>query len=73
MATYCKQIDASGSIVALLTYNFQPQITNPLVVEITKDEYDAHSAEIEIANRVKIDPDEISDTEALQIILGGEA
>ena len=40
-------------------------------IEITQEEYERLSAEIEAANQPEEpDPDEISDTEALNIILG---
>lgn len=71
MTTYYKQLDNSGKILMLLTYDFTPNIVNPLVVEITEEEYDSHIAEILAANQTETDPDEISDTEALNIIVGG--
>lgn len=67
---FYKRIDDSGNLCMLLTYNFAPNITDPFVIEITKEEYNALQAEIEAANREEIDPDEISDEEALNIILG---
>mgnify|MGYP003290288885 CR=1 FL=1 len=42
---YYKQLNESGVIVALLTYDFEPKITDPLTVEITAEEYEAISAE----------------------------
>lgn len=42
---YYKQLNESGEIVALLTYDFEPNITDPLTVEITAEEYEAISAE----------------------------
>lgn len=40
MTYYYKQIDETGEVVALFTYDFAPVITNPLVVEIDREEYD---------------------------------
>ena len=72
MTTYFKQLNEAGEVVLLLTYGFTPKITNPLIVEITQEEYNLLSAEIEAANQPEEpDPDEISAEEALDIILGG--
>lgn len=71
MKRFYKRIDASGSIKMLLTYDFEPVLNDRTVVEITKEEYDALLAEI----TAEPDPeptDEISDSEALSIILGGD-
>ena len=45
MTKYYKQFNENGEIVTLLTYDFEPNITDPLMVEITKEEYEAISAE----------------------------
>lgn len=73
MTTFYKKIDESNEIALLLTYdNFVPNITDPLMIEITEEEYSAHLAEIQAANQPEEpDPDEISAEEALDIILGG--
>lgn len=42
---YYKLLDENGEIVALLTYDFDPNITDPLAVEITAEEYESISAE----------------------------
>ncbi len=42
---YYKQLNENGEIVTLLTYDFEPNITNPLIVEITVEEYETISAE----------------------------
>lgn len=75
MTTYFKRLSESGEIVILLTYNnFRPNITDPLTVEITEEEYQSLLAEIKAANKPEEpETDEISDTEALQIIMGGDA
>ena len=41
MKTYYKQTDENGKIVALLTYDIEPNFTDPLIVEITAEEYEA--------------------------------
>ena len=46
MTTYYKQLNESGELVLLLTYNFKPKITNPLIIEITQEEYEASMTEI---------------------------
>ena len=68
MTNYFKQLNESGEVILLLTYDFTPNITNPLIVEITEEEYNTLLAEIQAADSP--DPDEISDAEALDIILG---
>lgn len=68
---YFKQLDESGNIVLLLGYNFAPTITDSSIVEISQEEYENLQVEIEAANHPEEpDPDEISDEEALDIILG---
>jgi len=42
---YYKQLNENGEIVTLLTYDFEPSITDPLVVEITAEEYEATVSE----------------------------
>lgn len=70
---YYKRVDAVGGLIGLFVYNdTRPHITNPLLVEITEAEYAALFEEIKASQeQVEIDPDEISDSEALDIILGG--
>ena len=105
---YYKEIDANGKIVLLLTYDDKrPCIENPLIVEITSEEYAVLLSEMEekgllaervyagkitindvpevwreeiqarvdeiIARQGVYDAQDISDTEALQIIMGGDA
>lgn len=67
---YYKQLNESGEVVTLFTYGFAPKITNPLIVEINKEEYDALLEEIKAKAEAELG-DEISDAEALNIILGG--
>lgn len=102
-----KKLGKSGKIILLLKYNFSPNIIDPLMVEITAEEYAALSAEIEekaalaeklytgqidindvpeawreeiqvlvddiIETQGAYDAQNISDTEALNIITGGNA
>lgn len=42
---YYKQLNENGEVVALLTYDFEPTITDSLTVEITAEEYEATAAE----------------------------
>lgn len=66
---YAKQIK-DGVLTALLTYDYTPVFREDSdTVIITEEEYNELLAEIE-ANRPVPDPDEISDSEALQIITG---
>lgn len=46
MMTYFKQINEHGELVLLLTYDFTPNITNQLIVEITQEEYEASLEEL---------------------------
>ena len=74
MKSYFKQLNDSGEITLLLTYSFRPNITNPLVIEITKEEYETLFAEMQKHGEIsESEEDEITDTEALQIITGGNA
>lgn len=65
---FYKQMGDNLEIESILSYEYYPNITNPRIIEITEKEYNALLAEIQAANNP--DPDEISDTEALNIILG---
>jgi hypothetical protein len=67
---YYKQLNENGEIVMLLTYDFVPNITNPLIVEITKEEYETLLAEI-MANMPEPEEDEIAlKAQAYDIITG---
>ena len=44
---YYKEVNEIGEVALLLTYNHTPNITNPLVVEITADEYKKISDELD--------------------------
>lgn len=37
---YYKELNEIGEVILLLTYNTAPMISNPLVVEITAEEYE---------------------------------
>ena len=50
---YYKQLEENGEIITLLTYDFEPSITDPLTVEITAEEYEAISTEWREAVRAK--------------------
>lgn len=70
MTKYYKQLNENGEIVMLLTYDFVPNITNPLIVEITKEEYETLLAEI-MANMPEPEEDEIAlKAQAYDIITG---
>jgi hypothetical protein len=45
MTEYYKQIDENSNIILLLTYDFEPNVTDSSVVEITEEEYNAIQAE----------------------------
>ena len=72
MKKYYNKINAAGKTEMLLTYDFEPVLNDSTIVEITKEEYDELMAKI----TAEPDPeptDEISDSEALAIILGGDS
>lgn len=52
---YYKQLNENGEVIYLLTYDTEPNITNPLTEEITAEEYEAISAEWIEAARAKIE------------------
>ncbi len=56
---YYKQLNENGEIVALLTYDFEPNITNPLTVEITAEEYEATAAEWREAARARAEAEAV--------------
>ena len=64
-----KQIDENGEIVCLHEFYAKSFPADQSFVEITEEEYNAISEEW-AANVPAVDPDEISDSEALAIILG---
>ena len=69
--TYAKQIDG-GRVVSILTYDYEPDFgDDPNTIIITEEEYNALMEEM-IAALPKPDPDAISDSEALKIIIEGE-
>lgn len=45
MSRYFKKLNENGELVMLLTYDFEPNITDPLMIEITATEYEAIGAE----------------------------
>ncbi len=50
---YYKQLNENGEVVYLLSYDTEPNITDPLTVEIGAEEYEAISAEWQEAARVR--------------------
>lgn len=67
--TYAKQIH-NGEVIALLTYDFEPQFGEDSdTVIITEEEYNALLAEMQ-KDFQKPDPEQITDSEALRIITG---
>lgn len=70
---YFKRLDDSGRIKYVLTYDdVRPNVTDPLMVEITKEEHEVLLAELLAQEPEEPTTDEISAEEALDIILGGE-
>ena len=70
MTKYYKQINENGEIEMLLTYDFTPVITDSLIVEITKEEYEALLAEM-LANTPEPEPSEMElKAQAYDIITG---
>ncbi len=64
MTYYAKQVE-NGEIIALHTMD-RPFLENGVFIPVTESEYAALLAEWKAAR-----PDDISDTEALQIMVGG--
>lgn len=71
MTYYAKQME-NGAIVALHTMDM-PFIGNDAFVPITEAEYAVLLAEWEASQPEPEPTDEITDSEALQIIVGGDA
>lgn len=72
MKYYYKQLNENGEIVLLLVYDFMPTITDPLIVEITEEEYNAIIAEIR-ANEPEPEPSEMElKAKAYDILTGAE-
>lgn len=70
---FYKEVNENGKLVLLLTYGQKPNIKNPLVIEIAKEEYERLFAEITAEDEpVQDEEQDISAEEALDIILGGE-
>ena len=73
---YYKQLNENNEIVTLLTYDFEPSITDPLTVEITAEEYKAIStewrakAETENAERIAKAKEKALKAKAYDIITG---
>lgn len=70
MTKYYKQINENGEAIMLLTYDFAPNITDPLIVEITEEEYETLLAEL-IASLPEPEPSEMElKAQAYDIITG---
>ena len=77
---YYKQLNENNEIVTLLTYDFEPNITDPLIVEITAEEYNAIAdvwkaeskarAEAEKAERIAKAKEKALNAKAYDIITG---
>lgn len=46
MKKYYKQLNDNGEVVAFLTYDYDPVITDPLIIEVTEEEYVTVRAEL---------------------------
>lgn len=67
---YYKELQPNGAIRGFWIYNMAPlKTSDPLFVEISKDEYESLSHERSTDNQPE-ESDEISAEEALDIILG---
>lgn len=70
MTKYYKQLNENGEVIMLLTYDFVPNITNPLIVEITAEEYETLLAEL-IASLPEPEPSELElKAQAYDILMG---
>lgn len=69
---YYKRMNNDGTLHTLLRYDkARKDNGNPFVLQITEDEYNALSAEMDaVSQPEEPDPDEISAEEAMNIILG---
>ena len=66
---YAKKTDGDGNVLSLYTYNFEPDFGGDGSMSIiTKEEYDDILSQMP---KTEKPADQISDTEALNIILGG--
>lgn len=67
---FAKEINENGEIICLHTFAANSFPSDPAFAEITEEEYNAILAEW-AANVPEVDPEEISDSEALRIITEG--
>ena len=66
---YAKKTDGGGNVLSLYTYNFDPDFGGDVSMSIiTKEEYDDILSQMP---KTEKPAGQISDTEALNIILGG--
>lgn len=69
MTKFFKELNESGDVVSLLTYDFTPVLTDPLIVEITEDEYNEISAAWDAENE-QTEMDKISNREFVEMLEG---
>ena len=79
---YYKQLNENGEVVTLLTYDFEPKITDPLTVEITAEEYETTAADwranakqeidAETAERIAREKERSLKAKAYDILTGAE-
>ena len=71
MEYYYKRINENGETIGVVSYSpNKPNITDPMIIEIDREEFEAYLAEIAEPD---VPSDDISAEEALNIILGGDA
>lgn len=71
MIYYYKQLSSDGAVEMLLTYErTKPNITNPLVMEITQEEYEVLLAELQSQSGEEPEAYETPIDEALAILTG---
>jgi len=53
---YYKQLNKNNEVVALLTYDFEPNITDSLMIRITAEEYENIDEEWRANAKIEISP-----------------
>lgn len=76
---FYKEVTKNGELVLLLTYDQKPNITNPLVIEITQEEYETFAAELQAKAETDQETGEAETTteqeqkaQAYDILIGNE-
>lgn len=67
MTKYYKKLDENGAVELLLSYNFVPTITDERTMEVTEEEYEALSAELNPPHEPVV-TDNISGREFVQML-----